>query len=472
MFSTASGPRQRRQASFGRRSTFRPVLSPSSRQRFVAGLARDPTAAFERALLAGGFLVLFLCLPHSLVGDDLVRFDDIERLLHDGGLSDSRYSLVMPILSAPFLLLGEVVGSPEWWAERFNVLVVTAGAIVAARSLRGRIDAGLYRRLLLVLLFASLLTNRLRDYNAEVLTATLFAVGIVLVVGRRHSVAGWTALVVGVVNTPAALVPLALVGGAESVRSRRLRCLLPAAAAVVLIAIEAWIRRGGPLVSGYEDDHGVATILPYSGKPGFSYPFLLGVAAILFSFGRGLVFFAPGLLLWLSGRTRREAAAHRRVTVLMLLAVAGLVLVYAKWWAWYGGLSWGPRFFVFAAVPASLLLALRLRHAGESAAADAVTLGVLALSAWVGVTGAVADLSNLAFCARDDYAFESLCWYSPEYSSLWQPIRDRPPVTWTSALTAGYCLLVFVYLAWPLVRSLGRALAAAVDRSWIQGWRL
>ena len=446
------------------------MLSSSSRRARVR-VGRDPAETFEWALLAVGFAVLFFCLPHSLLGDDLVRFEDIERLLHDGHLSDSRYSLVMPILSAPLLLLGEVVGSPESWAARFNVIVVAAGAAVALRSLRGRIDPALARRLLLILLFASLLTNRLRDYNAEVLTATFFAVGLVLVVGERHAVAGWTAIVIGVVNTPAALIALALVAGAECVRTRRLRCLVPIAAAVLLIGLEAWVRRGSPFTSGYEGDHGFATVLPYSGRPGFSYPFLLGVLAVLFSFGRGLLFFAPGLLLWLSDRTRREAAAHRRVTVLMLLTVAGLVLVYAKWWSWYGGLAWGPRFFVFAAVPAALLIAFRLQHTGESARADAVTLGVLVLSAWVGLTGAVGDPSTLAFCARDDYALESLCWYSPEYSSLWLPLRDFPSLTVRTTVTAAYCVVVFVYLAWPLVRSLGRALSRAVDRSWIRGWR-
>ena len=108
--------------------------------------------------------------------------------------------------------------------------------------------------------------------------------------------------------------------------------------------------------------------MPYSGKPGFSYPFLLGVASILFSFGRGLVFFAPGLLLWFGARTR-QLAPGRRVVILLLLFVAGLVLVYAKWWAWYGGLTWGPRYFIVAAVPASLFLAIRLRRSADDTTA-------------------------------------------------------------------------------------------------------
>ena len=40
-----------------------------------------------------------------------------------------RYSLVMPLVSSPLLLLGEAVRSPEWWAAHFNVFVVAAGAV-------------------------------------------------------------------------------------------------------------------------------------------------------------------------------------------------------------------------------------------------------------------------------------------------------------------------------------------------------
>ena len=35
----------------------------------------------------------------------------------------------------------------------------------------------------------------------------------------------------------------------------------------------------------------VATILTYSGRPGFSYPLFFGVLSVLFSFGKGLVCF-------------------------------------------------------------------------------------------------------------------------------------------------------------------------------------
>jgi len=426
----------------------------------------------DQVLIGVGFAVLFFLLPHALVGDDFTRFADIETLIHHGQLSNSQFSLVMPLASAPFLLLGELIRSPDWWAARFNVIVVAAGVLAAFRLLRGRMDAGLLAKLVLLLLFMSFLTNRLRDYNAEVFTATAVALGIVLLVTGRRGFIGWTAIVIGVVNAPATLVGLLLITGSEAVRRRRLRCLTPVVVAAALIMFEAWARRGGPLVTGYEGNHGFKTILPYSGKAGFSYPFLLGVLSILFSFGRGLLFFTPGIALWPSSRTRRLAQPYRPATVLMLLFLCGQVLVYAKWWAWYGGLSWGPRFFVFAAIPSSLLIALRLHAAANSRRADPLVLLLLSLSAWVGISGAIGDPTTLGFCANDQYALESMCWYTPEFSSLWHPLVQFPTLTTSVTIVVIYSTIVFAYLAAPAVAGLGRALIARrPSAEWAKSWR-
>jgi hypothetical protein len=434
---------------------------------------RSLSATVELVLLAGGFLVLFLVLPHALEGDDFTRYDDLQQLLDHGRLTDGKLSLLMPLASAPVVLLGRVVESQIWWAARFNVLVVAAAALVVGALLRDRVSGTVLRRALLVLLFASLLTNRLRAYDAEVLSAALLTVGIACIATRRYVTAGWAAIAVGAANTPALVPAVVLLAAYEALRTKRLRPLVWPVVAAGLVLAEAWVRRGSPFDTGYAGDHGYATILPYSGRPGFSYPFLLGVASLLVSFGRGLLFFTPGLLLWAEARTRQAAAPLRRVVVPMLLVVAAMVLVYAKWWAWYGGLSWGPRFFAFAAVPASLLIAVRIGRAGESALADSAVLCILALSAWVGVVGALADYSEFGFCGANNYALESLCWYVPEYSSLWWPVLHPPALTARAAVIAGWCAAVFVYLALPLVRGIvAGARRPAAASAWVSGWRL
>ena len=168
-------------------------------------------------------------------------------------------------------------------------------------------------------------------------------------------------------------------------------------------------------------------------------------------------------MLWLRGDIREVEPRLKRAVTLMLLFLVGLVLVYSKWWAWYGGLAWGPRFFVFAAVPASVLLALAIGRAGTSPIVDGFALGVLALSSWVAVAGVVANWSSLEFCARDAFSRESLCWYSPEFSPLGQPLVHFPAISWPAALVAAYCVLVAAYLAAPLIRALAGAAKSRLE---------
>lgn len=422
----------------------------------TGGGASARTLRVELGLLAAGFLIEFLLVHHQVLGDGIYRFRDIQNLLYNGHLTYSRFSLVMPLASVPFLLLGHLVKSQEWWAARFNMIVVAAGALAAWRLLRGRADLALLRRTLLLLLAASLLAHGLRDYNAEVFSATLVSLGILCIVTDKHTILGWTGIVLAVVNTPALIGGVVVLVAVEVVRKRHFRYAGAIAAAVALVLLENWVRRGGPLTTGYSGDHGYTTMLPYSGRPGFSYPLVLGVVSILFSFGRGLLFFTPGLFLWLDDATRRAAGACHRAIVLMLLVVAGLVGVYAKWWAWYGGLAWGPRFFTLAAVPASLIVVLRVHAAGRSAGRDALALVVLALSAWVGFAGLVLPLDPPAVCSANLYALESFCWYVPEYSSLWQPVLHPPPLTAATVTIAAWCTIVFAYFAAPLAVALAR----------------
>jgi hypothetical protein len=452
----------------------RPVRAPGALRRFVTLFGEQRThPLLEMTLIVCGLVVLFAVPVHQLGGDNGSRLYDIEQLLHHGRLIDDRYSLVGPLLSSPFLLLGEVIGSPSWWAAHFNTFVVAIALVAMFRLTRGRIDPAFMRRFTLILLFASLITDGTRAYGAETVTAALVALGTLAVATGRHRLLGWVAIVIGVVNTPAALAGRALVAAVRAFETKRLRPFLALAAAALVVMGEAWLRRGSPFTTGYESDTSAKTIMPYSGHTGFSYPFVLGVVSILFSFGRGLVFFAPGLLLWLSARTRRLGPAKDGV-VLQLAFLAGLVMLYAKWWAWYGGLTWGPRFFIIGAVPASLLLARRA-EVRDPADADTIggytlTLGLLALSAWVGLVAALGDLTRMSVCAGNGYQWEMLCWYTPEYSALWWPVIHYP-VTVRGLILGLYFLIVFAYLAAPLAREILRGVLSRREH-WAYGWRL
>jgi hypothetical protein len=411
------------------------------------------TAKTPLFLILVGLGLLIVVMPHEISGDGLVRFEGVGDLIEHGHLSRMKYSLVGSLFSVPLYCLGKLLLTPSWWCARFNSFIFAAGILIAYWLLRQQTKGTYLQKFLLLLIAASMFSYHLRTNYGEVFTAVFVAVGIIAL-RFGHPWKGYSAIILGVVNTPAAIAGLALVTMKQALEMRKWRQLVPLALAGVLILLEAWLRKGGPLTSGYEGDRGFLTIMPYSGGPGFSYPFFLGLLGILLSFGKGLVFFAPGLLLLMRKRDSIMDMRLHESYMLWMWFLVGLVLIYAKWWAWYGGWYWGPRFFLFASVPASLAIAVRLQHPQQLSqnALFAVAL-ILTLSAWVGMDGALFGQNDLEICTQNNYAQEYLCWYVPEFSVLWHPFFAGFPVRIVSAegLVGVYCLVVYVWLAVPVV---------------------
>lgn len=415
-------------------------------------------AVFETGLIVAGLLAICFFLPHHIVGDGILRFQAISLLLEHGKLSDIPYSMVGPAFSIPFWLLGKLYMTPAWWLSRYNLFVFAIGLLVLYFLLRNRIDRGLIRKFFLVLIVASMFANHLLDYYGEVFTAILVAAGIVMFMTRR-SLSGWSAVVLGVINTPASVVGLGCVILKRALDNKSWRYILAFGAACGLILLEYRIRRGSFPIGGYDSYVNPAhTIMPYSGKQGFSYPFFFGLLSILFSFGKGLFFFAPGLLLPVRALISRIRASIKielySVYMLWISFLVGLVLVYSPWWAWYGGWFWGPRFFLFASIPASFALALRLHYRSSSLFANTLTMAIFCLSLWVGINGALFDQQGLNICKANSYALEFVCHYTLEYSVLWHPFVAHESITIQQLPYLAYSLIVFIYLALPLLKDL------------------
>ena len=131
----------------------------------------------------------------------------------------------------------------------------------------------------------------LATYYGETCTAILVGAGLdggALASRRLGRVAGWAAVALGVANTPATLLALGLALLGRIWATKRLRYALAGVGALALIVGESLARRGTAVATLYISNAGEKTIMPFSGLPGFSYPFLLGLLAILFSFGKGL----------------------------------------------------------------------------------------------------------------------------------------------------------------------------------------
>lgn len=143
------------------------------------------------------------------------------------------------------------------------------------------------------------------------------------------------------------------------------------------------------------------------------------------------------------------------VYLLWLAFLAGLILVYGHWYDWSGDWFWGPRFLLLASIPASFALALWLSRGDASWIGRAITLLLLAWSVWVGVNGAVYDQTPLLpYCFAPTSPYYTSCQYLPQTSVLWSPLVTGMRLSWKSWLWTLYSVVVFGYLAYPLVRSL------------------
>jgi hypothetical protein len=426
-------------------------------------------------LLALGLLLFFFVLPHDIEGDGRLRFEALQQLLAGNGIPGTKYPLIGSILSIPLFLLGHVVGSPEWWVSRYNVLVFAAGLGFTYRLLQGRLDRDVLISFLLLLGTTAMIPASLTGFGAETFTVMATGTGLAAWSTGRWKTAT-VLLALGVANAPATIVGVAIALGWWAWRYKRIRALAPLVLSVGLSLLENLVRHKSPLTTGYENDHGFRTLLPYSGLTGFSYPIFFSVMSLLLSFGKGLLFFASGLVLAF-GRGLEALRSVSEVLVLWFLYLAGLVLAYGSWWAWYGGFTWGPRFLVFASLPASLLVAAQVRRPPRQLIALTIVVAALLLSVWVGIDGQVFGRFAQDPCSANHYALESFCWYVPEFSVLWTPFVFGAHAPWWGFVLIAYAVGVSAYVANPVIRGWASALYRDGTLAWSAyrhrpSWRL
>lgn len=467
-----------------------PAVSPSEENVEHAGRTpfSSPGSLLETMLIVVGLLLVFLLLPRDLKGDGGVRYQGLLTLLLHHRIPGMKYSLVGPFFALPLVWVGKRLGDPAAWALIYNQVLFALSLLVGYVLLKDYINRALLRRFYLVLIIASMFVAHLAFFYGEVFTALCVGFGVLIAYLRFAAPAAWLLIAVGVANTPAALGGLALLLLKRVIDMKRLRYVLALLPALALIGLNNWLQYGNPISNGYPNDHGYATIMPYSGLANFSYPFFFGLLSLLFSFGKGLLFFAPGLLLpvrkTLLRWQQKSQVPLYQVYLLWIAFVVGLLLVYARWWAWYGGVFWGPRFLLFASLPASLALAVRLLHYKESSlAVNLLTLGVFVLSVWVGIDGAVYQWSTSlyqtmpAVCTQQNYNLEMLCYYTPEFSPLWLPFVKHVTLTIQQELFMGYVIIAAVYVALPLCLQIVRQASELVKKYGqmylpLKGWRI
>jgi hypothetical protein len=449
-----------------------PQNSPSKRNSSSSSeLLTVLQAAFDTGLIIVGLLFASLLLPFQLSGDGFKRYQYLLRLLSTHSLFQphSWYSLVGPLFSLPLLLVGQKLGHPSQWVCLYNLLLFSLCLLISFFLLRDYVDCALLRKFFLVLIYGSMFVVHLTFYYGEVFTALCVGFGVFITFRRFTPIAGWVVVILGVVNTPATLLGLGLLVLKRIFDNQRVRYLLVFIATILGIVLESWLRRGNFFNSEYVDTHSTISIMPYSGRPGFSYPLFFGVLSLLLSFGDGLLFYTPGLLLpirkTLSQWPQGQKINLYQVYTLWICFLVGLIMVYAKWWDWSGALFWGPRFLLFASIPASFALAVRLmRYKEVSLAMNLLTLVVFCLSAWVSIDGAVfqSQVVPISICTTNRYQLLVLCLYTPDYSPLWIPFVFTMRIYRSQAVFGLLSLLVSIYMIIPLFIHLLKQIWSAI----------
>lgn len=265
------------------------------------------------------------------------------------------YAIGMSLLMAPLVALGAVVLHDPRAVVTLLEPAVTAGTVVALNLLLVELGCSWRRSFAIAIgyAFGTLAWHYSGVLFSEpVIGLCLLVTVLGMLVYRRGGQVGWLAIAgsaVGVavlvrwdsvltVAGPIGLYALWVVSRTvEPPVSRIVRLAVFSVPIVVAVGIDLAydvLRFGRPLGGAYAAD-------PF----GFSTPLLKGIYGLLLSPGVGLFIYTPVLIMsivtfpWFLKLWKVEGAL-----LLGLLVVR--VVFFARYWAWDGGATWGPRFLV------------------------------------------------------------------------------------------------------------------------------
>jgi hypothetical protein len=400
-----------------------------------------------------GFICLGLSLSPVIDGDGAARYQDLLNIVH-GEKPIDKFSSIQMVLALPLYYLGHTFHTPEVWVGYFNFIVFGFAAIALWLLLP---QANRFTTIVLIMA-ASMLPHHIQYFYGELLSVTASMIGLLCLVKRKFLFAA-ILLGLGTAQTPATMPALGLVLLYLCIKERKILYGLFLLTPILITLGDNWFKYGTPLFSAYlqAGEHGAKTIMPYSGLPGFSYPLFFGLLSVLLSFGKGLSFFAPGLLFrWnLNDASKKDPDFIKTIDVLLVFLI-GLILTYSRWWGWYGGQFWGPRYLLFASIPACFILAYTLAQPIKSRLRRIACIIGLAFSYWVCVQGYLYGNSDLAICGENKSELELLCWYVPEFSPLFRQFvvgfQNFQP---SRLIYAGWSALSVLAVVWPILRKTG-----------------
>jgi hypothetical protein len=205
-------------------------------------------------------------------------------------------------------------------------------------------------------------------------------------VDRGAALAGFASSVALLFRSDSAvLIAFPILIGVVLATSTRIRAVIAYAIGAVPV-FGAWlaynaVRYGAPWRLGYAN----------SGK--FNHPEVRGIVDSVVSPTHGLLWYTPILI----GAVFGVRAAARRWPVLCVVGALALglrVVIFARWWGWYGGGGWGPRLLV-PALPVLLLpILVLLERRVRSWSVVVLALSAL-VSVWFQLVGSAVATNNL-----------------------------------------------------------------------------
>lgn len=329
----------------------------------------------QKAILGGIFYLSFLLLGHFTHGtiDAIQRIELTRSILFEGDVVTPEYGpinyspLQSIVMIPPYLLgysIGKLSGQPEekrrntayrFCAFLFNPIICSLMAVLFFEFLRElKFDPSTSLLSTFMLVFGTLLFPYIRIMFSEPLNSLLILSSLFLfykslskdfIKNNRLNL-----LLLGLLflNNPVFIVYYFLMFGFVFWKAFKLDipglekkklvidflAILSSVAAIY--CFYNYLRYGNPFSVGYA---GI----------GFINPLFVGIYGLLFSIGRGLVFYSPLTIICIVFFILRVDKLESRLRYLfgfLLLSFFVYLMIYSKWQSWEGGWCWGPRFLL------------------------------------------------------------------------------------------------------------------------------
>jgi hypothetical protein len=246
---------------------------------------------FEVFLLAIGLLILIKTLNPTIGGDGAIRYEAI-RQIASGQIPELKYSLIQPIFSIPLLRVSNVLGISELrLISYFNLIIFLFFILIALVLITQRWNLNIAVKTLLIFTAASMMPHNLQNYYGEVLTSLFLIISVLL--PKKLWLLSSVLIAIATMNTPAILPAVVICIFYFTYKTKEYKFIFSAFLSILAVISENLLKYGSIAGTPYleEVERGFQTVLPYSGLPGFSYPLFFGVLSIVFSIGKGIIFF-------------------------------------------------------------------------------------------------------------------------------------------------------------------------------------